>query len=171
MKTGVRKKLRASPEQCLALASFDGKDARTRGYNAAFALIYGAGLLASEFLSLHWKDVVVRDPGREIVKVKGPRARKIPLPDIVSARLNEYRRALRIVRPSDKISAWKKNMVLLELKSRARRLGYPGSISLLDLRTAFVRHMVQAGTPMQAVFQLLGVKYHETVRKMALDQE
>lgn len=62
-------------------------------------------------------------------------------------------------------------MLLVELKSRARRLGYPGSLRLMDLRIAFGRHMIQAGVPMQAVYQMLGVQRYETIRKMALDMD
>ncbi|MBR0728596.1 tyrosine-type recombinase/integrase [Bradyrhizobium japonicum] len=167
----MSKKFRPSTRQCIALSSFEGTNATILAYNAAFALIYGAGLSRGEFLALRWHDVVDRAQGKEALYIKGEHPRVIPIPDTVSQRLKHYRLTLGAVSPCDKITAWRRGMLLVELKSRARKLGYPGSLRLMDLRIAFARHMVQAGVPMQAVYQMLGVQRYETIRKMALDMD
>jgi site-specific recombinase XerD len=152
-----------SPQQCLALTSFDATDVVTIAHNTIFSLVYGAGINKPELAAVLWRDIKpVGQRGQ--ISVRGSRARTVRLPPTVMRRVAAYRQAAghpkdsQLICPPDMLETLGR-----VLRSRARIIGLPSAVSLRGLRKAYVRHLVEEGVPIQAVSQLLGMKDHNRV--------
>lgn len=139
-----------------------------------FLLIYGVGLRISEALGLARADVLGRD-----VRVlgKGNKVRILPLPDFVQSALTTYLRArhgdgdkapLFPGRDADK--AMTARAAQMALKVLREEFDLPAHLTPHALRHSFATHLLQNGSDVRTVQELLGhASLSTTQRYLAAD--
>jgi site-specific recombinase XerC len=156
------------PEQCLALASLEG-EFDTLVFNAAFAMLYGCGMLLRELMELRPKDCVVGERMR--IEIGGFRTRTLPVPKGAANRLKLVLGAIG-ARPNDlpifgaapiSISGL---AVAAELKKRSLVLGFDQPLGVRDLQLAFARHMAERQTPLEIIAEMMGYKSANSLQKL-----
>lgn len=142
---------------------------------AIFETLYSSGLRVSELTGLNVGDV---DPGAGTVRVlgKGARERVVPIGSKALEAIAAYRQMLRGSRPAgrepsaplflnrrgQRLTA---RSVARILKKLAELCGIPAPVSPHTLRHSFATHMLDAGTDLRGVQEMLGHKSLSTTQK------
>jgi integrase len=156
------------PEQCLALASLEG-EFDTQVFNAAFAMLYGCGMLLRELMELRPRDCMVGERMR--IEIGGFRPRTLPVPKGATDRLMLVLGAIG-GRPDDlpifgaapiAISGL---AVAAELKKRSFVLGFDQPLGVRDLQFAFARHMAERQTPLEIIAEMMGYKSANSLQRL-----
>ncbi|MDD2962854.1 MAG: site-specific integrase [Bacteroidales bacterium] len=135
-------------------------------HRAMLSLIYGCGLRRSELLNLKPEDVDSRRHLLHIINAKGKKDRVVPLSDKLIAMLREY------------FQAWKPRVWLFEgqkageqysetslqqvLKFARTKADIPKPVTLHWLRHSYATHLLEAGTDLRYIQELLGHKSSRT---------
>lgn len=134
-------------------------------HRAMLALIYSCGLRRSELLNMTLRDI---DSDRLVVIIrqsKGKKDRIVPLSPKILELLRDYFRAYRPKKylfegqTGDQYSAKSLESVL---KQTLQRAGIDNSVSLHWLRHSYATHLLEAGTDLRSIQELLGHKSSKT---------
>lgn len=135
-------------------------------HKTALSLIYACGLRRSELLNLHVRDI---DSDRHLLIVrqsKGNRDRLIPISDNVISVLREYYKIYRPkkylfegIKEGKPYSAASLDQVL---KAACRRSGIEKPVTLHWLRHSYATHLLESGTDLRYIQELLGHKSSRT---------
>ncbi|MDA9396254.1 hypothetical protein WN73_37690 [Bradyrhizobium sp. CCBAU 45394] len=147
-----------SPEQCVAIFSFDDcPDADL--YNAALALLYGCGPSMSEVLKLRRCDILIGERMR--LSIAGSSSRVLPVPKGSADRV--LRAMNRPVGHSDDEFLFLRGGRRIRdlgpvLTRRSKMLGFAEPLSTTDLRHAFALHMMERNAPFEIVAAMMGYR-------------
>lgn len=154
----------AEVEKLLALPKADPRGLRDR---ALLETLYGAGLRASEVLSLRMQDIDL-DVGFVRALGKGDKERVVPLGRMAVEALRAYnergRRLLggagRLKAPeiflNDRGRCLSRQGLHLIIKRYVREAGLPEDVSAHTLRHSFATHLLEGGADLRAVQEMLG---------------
>jgi site-specific recombinase XerD len=121
---------------------------------------YGAGLRRSEIVSLQWGDILLEEHKIHVKQGKGNKDRVVMLPYSVVGMLEHYRHLY----PSDRwvfpgqnkgepISA---NTVRVVMRNAVEKAGLGKKATVHTLRHSFATHLLEGGTDIRYIQQLLG---------------
>lgn len=156
-----------SVEEISRLLASPGTDPRGLRDRALLEVIYGAGLRASEVLSLRIQDVDL-DVGFVRTIGKGDKERVVPLGrkgvEAVKVYYQRGRPHLggggRLKAPelflNDRGRRLTRQGLHLIIKKHARKAGLPADISAHTLRHSFASHLLEGGADLRAVQEMLG---------------
>lgn len=141
-----------------------------------FLLIYGVGLRISEALTLTRQDVSGSDLR---VLGKGGKTRILPLPDFVKSALTTYLRARHsdpdtapLFPGREKHTPMTARAAQMALKSLRENFDLPAHLTPHALRHSFATHLLQNGSDVRTVQELLGhASLSTTQRYLAADVE
>ena len=154
----------AEVERLLSLPKTDPRGLRDR---ALLETMYGAGLRASEVLSLRIQDIDL-DVGFVRVIGKGDKERVVPLGRMAVEALRTYNdRGRRLLGGVDRLKApelflsnrgrrLSRQGLHLIIKGYAREGGLPDGVSAHTLRHSFATHLLEGGADLRAVQEMLG---------------
>lgn len=137
-------------------------------YRAIFMLLYSAGLRLGEVVRLKVDDVDYRRRLIHIRQGKGRRDRYSLLSDIASHALDEYRQ---LYRPGDWLfpgarprSHLHERSVQKSFYRACRKANISKGVSVHTLRHSFATHLLEAGTGLRYIQELLGHKSPKTTQ-------
>ncbi|HBS86633.1 MAG: integrase [Bacteroidetes bacterium GWF2_38_335] len=135
-------------------------------HHAALSLIYGCGLRRSEVLNLKLKDVA-SDRHLLIVRcAKGKKDRVIPISDKTIEMLRNYYKKYRPkvwLFEGQKVGMkYSEESLAAVLKAAVIKAGIEKPVSLHWLRHSFATHLLETGTDMRYIQELLGHKSSKT---------
>ncbi len=121
---------------------------------------YGAGLRRSEIVTLKWEDILFEEHKIHIKQSKGKKDRIVMLPYSVVAYLQDYRKLY----PSDdwvfagqyKGEALSARTVQQVMKNAVIRANLEKKATVHTLRHSFATHLLESGTDIRYIQQLLG---------------
>jgi len=121
---------------------------------------YGAGLRRSEIVSLKWGDILFDEHKIHVKQTKGNKDRIVMLPYSVVAYLKDYRKFY----PSDdwvfagqyKGEALSARTVQQVMKNAVTKSGLEKKATVHTLRHSFATHLLEGGTDIRYIQQLLG---------------
>jgi site-specific recombinase XerD len=121
---------------------------------------YGAGLRRSEIVSLKWEDILFAEHKIHVKQTKGNKDRIVMLPYSVVAYLTDYR----ALYPSDdwvfagqyKGEALSARTVQQVMKNAVTKAGLEKRATVHTLRHSFATHLLESGTDVRYIQQLLG---------------
>ncbi|MFC2125145.1 tyrosine-type recombinase/integrase [Bacteroidota bacterium] len=134
-------------------------------HKTAIAILYGAGLRISELLNLKLSDI---DSDRKVLHIrsgKGRKDRMVSISDMMLIMLREYYRAYRSKEylfeglAGEKYSA---NSCRAVLKRAMAKTGIRKKASLHTLRHSYATHLLESGTDIRFIKELLGHKSMKT---------
>ena len=135
-------------------------------HRTMLSLIYACGLRRSELLNLKLEHVDSKRNMLLILNAKGKKDRMIPLSDRVIALLRDYYKAYRPVvwlfegqEPGEKYSETSLEQVL---KQALRKANIQKKVTLHWLRHSYATHLLEAGTDLRYIQELLGHKSSKT---------
>ncbi|TVR68993.1 MAG: hypothetical protein EA408_13010 [Marinilabiliales bacterium] len=139
---------------------------RNLKHRAMLSLIYACGLRRSELLNLKPGDI---DSNRNLViirQAKGNKDRVIPLPGKILSSLREYYLAYRpstwLFEGQSKNSQYSATSLAKVLKNAAAKAGINKEVSLHWLRHSYATHLLEQGTDLRIIQELLGHKSSKT---------
>lgn len=128
---------------------------------ALFSLLYGAGLRISEALQLDQKSLETE--GGLHIKGKGNKERIIPILPLVCDRLKDYLKSLPFALSSDDplfLGAKGKRLSVgvaeRAMRNLRRNIGLPESVTPHALRHSFATHLLEEGSNLRIIQELLG---------------
>jgi len=136
-------------------------------HKAMLAMIYSAGLRRGELLGLKIKDI---DSKRMIISIrqgKGMKDRNVPLSQVVLEMLREYYKKYK---PMEYLfegqggGQYSERSIELVLKKAVRDAGIEKNINLHMLRHSYATHLMEAGTHLRYIQELLGHKSARTTQ-------
>jgi len=121
---------------------------------------YGAGLRRSEIVSLKWADILFEEHKIHVKQTKGNKDRIVMLPYSIVAYLRNYR----TLYPSDdwvftgqyKGEALSASTVQTIMKQAVTKAGLDKKATVHTLRHSFATHLLESGTDIRYIQQLLG---------------
>jgi len=121
---------------------------------------YGAGLRRSEIVMLKWADILFEEHKIHVKQTKGNKDRIVMLPYSVVAYLQDYRKLY----PSDswvfpgqyKGEALSARTVQQVMKNAVTKSGLEKKATVHTLRHSFATHLLESGTDIRYIQQLLG---------------
>jgi len=121
---------------------------------------YGAGLRRSEIVMLKWADILFEEHKIHVKQTKGNKDRIVMLPYSVVAYLQDYRKLY----PSDswvfpgqyKGEALSTRTVQQVMKNAVTKAGLEKKATVHTLRHSFATHLLESGTDIRYIQQLLG---------------
>lgn len=121
---------------------------------------YGAGLRRSEIVSLKWEDILFEEHKIHVKQTKGNKDRIVMLPYSVVSYLTDYR----ALYPSDdwvfagqyKGEALSARTVQQVMKNAVNKAGLEKRATVHTLRHSFATHLLESGTDVRYIQQLLG---------------
>jgi len=121
---------------------------------------YGAGLRRSEIVGLKWEDILFEEHRIHIKQSKGNKDRVVMLPYSMVAYLKQYR----TLYPSDswvftgqyKGEALSAGTVQIVMKNAVLKAGLEKRATVHTLRHSFATHLLESGTDIRYIQQLLG---------------
>ncbi|MDP3642023.1 MAG: tyrosine-type recombinase/integrase [Bacteroidota bacterium] len=121
---------------------------------------YGAGLRRSEIVTLKWQDILFEEHKIHVKQTKGNKDRIVMLPYSIVAYLQDYRRLY----PSDnwvfaglyKGEALSARTVQQVMANAVARAGLEKKATVHTLRHSFATHLLESGTDIRYIQQLLG---------------
>jgi site-specific recombinase XerD len=121
---------------------------------------YGAGLRRSEIVSLKWEDILFEEHKIHVKQTKGNKDRIVMLPYSIVAYLANYR----ALYPSDdwvfagqyKGEALSARTVQQVMKNAVNKAGLEKRATVHTLRHSFATHLLESGTDVRYIQQLLG---------------
>ncbi|MBL7925069.1 MAG: site-specific integrase [Bacteroidia bacterium] len=135
-------------------------------HRCMLSLIYSCGLRRGELLRLRPRDI---DSKRNVIWIrqsKGKKDRMVPLSPKILILLREYYKAFRPLQwlfegqtPGEPYDERSLQMVL---KSALKKAGLPGQVTLHWLRHSYATHLLEAGTDLRYIQELLGHKSSKT---------
>lgn len=135
-------------------------------HRAVLMLVYSAGLRVSEVVRLRMEDI---DVNRRMIRIRGGKGRKdryTLLSDVALVALREYWQAYR---PKDWIFLGSKPNCHLTtrtvekiLDAARKKAGLPEHITVHTLRHSFATHLLEGGTDLRYIQELLGHKSSKT---------
>jgi len=135
-------------------------------HRSMLSLIYACGLRRSELLNLKPGDI---DSSRNLVilrQAKGNKDRVVPLPGKILSNLREYYLAYRpktwLFEGQSKNSQYSATSLAKVLKNAAAKAGINKEISLHWLRHSYATHLLEQGTDLRIIQELLGHKSSKT---------
>ena len=138
-------------------------DAMTLHHRALFYCLYNAGLRKSEATSLKWKDVHFNHGMIRVAEGKGKKTRIVPM----SAILKESLLVLKIIAPADADLVFPSRQgggeltdIRWPIRRAVKALGIKRRVTPHTLRHSFASHLVDAGTDLKSIADLLG---HESI--------
>jgi site-specific recombinase XerD len=153
------------PEMARRLIADDSDTHASRRGSAMLALIYTASAwLPSMSLSMRYCDVWERDGGIiAIVARERAQERTVPLPSGVTGILAAFDPEIGHREDDELIFAVARGRVVWNiLDERSRRLGLSVTVTSGMLRRACAAHLAEAGMPLEAIMQFLGLKRAQT---------
>lgn len=142
---------------------------RNLKHRALLMLIYSAGLRVSEAVKLQIADI---DKDRHLLKVRGGKGQKdryTVLSDVILQTLRDYSKAYRPkgkwLFPGGKTKGHLTTRSVEKIFERAvRRAGSQKKVSVHTLRHSFATHLLEFGTDLRYIQELLGHKRAETTQ-------
>ena len=137
---------------------------RNLKHRAMLTLVYALGLRSGELISMKITDI---DGGRKVVHLKGAKGKKdrvLPLPDTLRDLLREYYLAYQ---PQDYLFNGQKHATYSPQSLRkvfaaaCQKADIRKKVTLHSLRHAYATHLLEAGTDVRVIQQLLG---HNSIR-------
>ena len=156
------------PPKIRQLPNVLGKEEVTRILNAPvnhkhriiLSLIYACGLRRSELINLQTRDI---ESGRLVVRIrqsKGRKDRLVPLPEKLLFQLREYYKRYRpekwLFEGQKSGSQYTASSLGKILKSAAEKAGIRKPVSLHWLRHSYATHLLESGTDLRYIQELLG---------------
>jgi integrase/recombinase XerD len=142
------------------------EECRNLKHRTMLSLIYSAGLRCGELIGLKMRDM---ETDRELIVIragKGNRDRVVPLSPKIKLLLDNY---IREYRPKEFVfEGWKANpqydvrSLQQVLKKAVARAGIKKPVSLHWLRHSYATHLLESGTNLRYIQQLLGHKSSRT---------
>lgn len=150
-----------SMEECVRIFSFVDNPK----HKLLLLLGYGAGLRRSEIVQLKWEDILFDEHRIHIKQSKGNKDRIVMLPYSIVAYLQNYR----TLYPSDdwvfagqyKGEALSASSVQMVMKTAVTKAGMEKKATVHTLRHSFATHLLENGTDIRYIQQLLG---HKSIR-------
>jgi site-specific recombinase XerD len=145
-----------SMEECIRIFSFVDNPK----HKLLLLLGYGAGLRRSEIVGLKWGDILFDEHKIHIKQSKGNKDRIVMLPYSIVAYLKNYR----TLYPSDdwvftgqyKGESLSANTVQAVMKQAVSKAGLDKKATVHTLRHSFATHLLEGGTDIRYIQQLLG---------------
>lgn len=121
---------------------------------------YGAGLRRSEIVTLKWEDILFEEHKIHVKQSKGKKDRIVMLPYSLVTSLKDYRK----IYPSDmwvfagqyKGEALSARTVQQVMKNAVTKAGLEKKATVHTLRHSFATHLLESGTDIRYIQQLLG---------------
>lgn len=121
---------------------------------------YGAGLRRSEIVTLKWTDILFDEHKIHVKQTKGNKDRIVMLPYSIVAALKDYRAVYRsddwVFAGQYKGEALSARTVQQVMKNAVARAGLEKKATLHTLRHSFATHLLESGTDIRYIQQLLG---------------
>jgi integrase/recombinase XerD len=142
------------------------KALRNRKHVAMLALIYACGLRRGEVLKLMPSDVDAKRKVLIIRQAKGRKDRIAPLPDMIIDMLRVYYREYRPIKwlfeGQQAGEAYSERSIELVFKKALRLSGVKRPATLHWLRHSYATHLLEGGTDLRYIQELLGHKSSKT---------
>ena len=143
-------------EECLRIFSYVDNPK----HKLLLLIGYGAGLRRSEIVTLKWEDILFDEYKIHVKQTKGNKDRIVMLPYSVVSYLQDYRRLY----PSDgwvfagqyKGEALSGRTVQQVMKNAVTKAGLEKKATVHTLRHSFATHLLESGTDIRYIQQLLG---------------
>lgn len=140
-----------SPEQVAKLASCESRTA------TLMLLAATTGLRRSELIALEWRDV---DFSKGQILVRGTKSnaatRTVPLMPMIAQRLRDLDRPGATVFATQSGASLSSRNVNRDVNRTKKALGLPESLRLHDLRGTFISLLVDEGTGIRAIMEMVG---------------
>lgn len=136
-------------------------------HKCILSLIYSAGLRRSELLNLHKLDIDSKRMMIQIRKAKGQKDRLVPLSPIVLEMLRDYYKKYR---PKEYLfegqygGQYSAASLSAILKHSAKIAGIKKNINLHMLRHSYATHLLESGTNLRHIQELLGHRSPKTTQ-------
>ncbi len=135
---------------------------------AIFTLLYGCGLRISEALALNIEDMSNQNFLR--IKGKGNKERIVPLLPIIVSRINDYikacpyniKEAIFLGARGERLSP---RIVQRQMEVIRNSIGLPDSFTPHALRHSYATHLLEQGTDLRSIQELLGHSSLSTTQK------
>lgn len=135
-------------------------------HKAMLSLIYACGLRRSELLNLRIGDVDAQRQLLHVHQAKGRKDRVVPLSDKIIDLLREYYKAFRpktwLFEGEQKGRQYSANSLRSILKQALKRAGIRKSVTLHTLRHSYATHLLESGTDLRYIQEILGHKSSKT---------
>jgi site-specific recombinase XerD len=143
-------------EECFQIFSF----VNNPKHKLLLLIGYGAGLRRSEIVSLKWEDILFEEHKIHVKQSKGNKDRIVMLPYSVVIYLQDYRKLY----PSDdwvfpgqyKGEALSASTVQTVMRAAVTKSGLEKKATVHTLRHSFATHLLEGGTDIRYIQQLLG---------------
>jgi len=155
-------KVISEEEIAAILTSLDNKKHRTM-----LSLIYSAGLRRGELLNLKIADIDSNRMMISIIKAKGNKDRMVPLSPLILEMLRAY---FKQYRPKEYLfegqngGRYSERGIEMVLKKAVKDAGIKKNINLHMLRHSYATHLLEAGTHLRYIQELLGHKSPKTTQ-------
>ena len=127
---------------------------------------YRAGLRRSEIVNLKWEDILFEDHKIHVKQAKGCKYRMVMLPYSIIAYMEEYRSLFpnnEWVFPGQyKGEALSASTVQAVMKNAVQKVGLENRATVHTLRHSFATHLLENGTDIRYIQELLGHKSIKT---------
>lgn len=143
-------------EECFRIFSF----VENPKHKLLLLIGYGAGLRRSEIVTLKWQDILFEEHKIHVKQTKGKKDRIVMLPYSIVVLLMDYRKLY----PSDewvfagqyKGEALSGRTVQQVMKNAVTKSGLEKKATVHTLRHSFATHLLESGTDIRYIQQLLG---------------
>ena len=143
-------------EECFSIFSF----VENLKHKLLLLIGYGAGLRRSEIVSLKWADILFEEHKIHVKQTKGNKDRIVMLPYAIVEVLKDYRKLY----PSDewvfagqyKGEALSVRTVQQVMTNAVTKAGLEKKATVHTLRHSFATHLLESGTDIRYIQQLLG---------------
>lgn len=147
-----------TPEECnMVFAAIDNPK-----HKLLLMIVYGAGLRLSEVVNLKWNDILMDEQKIHLKDAKGKKDRIVMLPVAVISMLNNYRDLYKsttyVFEGQNASMPYSARSVQNIMRNALEKSGLSKRGSLHSLRHSFATHLLNAGTDIRYVQQLLGHK-------------
>lgn len=145
-----------TPAECVRIFSF----VENPKHRLILLIGYGAGLRRSEIVNLKWEDILFEEHRIHIKQSKGKKDRIVMLPYSIVAYLQNYR----ALNPGDdwvfpgqyKGESLSASTVQAVMKNAVTKAGLEKKATVHTLRHSFATHLLESGTDIRYIQQLLG---------------
>jgi integrase/recombinase XerD len=136
-------------------------------HRCMLSLIYSAGLRRSELLNMKKNDIDSKRMMISIYKAKGMKDRLVPLSPVVLAMLREY---YQLYKPKEYLfegqygGQYSSRSLDKVLKIASQKAGIKKNVNLHMLRHSYATHLLEGGTNLRHIQELLGHKSPKTTQ-------
>ncbi len=147
-----------TPEECnMVFAAIDNPK-----HKLLLMIVYGVGLRLSEVINLKWNDILLSEQKIHLKDGKGKKDRIVMLPASIIPMLNNYRELYKttdyVFEGQSASMPYSARSVQGIMRRALEKSGLSKRGSLHSLRHSFATHLLNAGTDIRYVQQLLGHK-------------